>query len=338
MDPSAAVMTTPARPPRRLLIVEDERIVALDLQVTLEGLGYIVVGTAASSEDALQQVAHHRPDLVLMDIRIGGARDGIQTAAVLRERYQLSVVYLTANADAATLDRALETGPSGYLVKPYDHRTLRTTIEVALHRHEADRAAHRAHDAEKTRHYQQVVEFARIAERFRQDATTDPLTGLYNRRHFDFVMKRELSLGGRESHSVGLIILDLDRFKDLNDTYGHLAGDSVLRAIAEFLRARLRVYDIPCRYGGEEIAIILPGGRTRDALALAEQLRAGIEQLVVEHAGSQLTGVTASFGVSSFPGDGGDAQTLLQAADAALYRAKTGGRNRIASAPPLMRR
>jgi AmiR/NasT family two-component response regulator len=136
-------------PRKRLLIVEDERLVALDLCGTLEELGYAVVGTAASSSEALRVADRERPDLVLIDIRIAGLDDGIHTASILRRQYQLPIAYLTANADAATLERALETEPVEYLVKPYNQQSLRTTIEVAFRRHESELARQQAHDSRR---------------------------------------------------------------------------------------------------------------------------------------------------------------------------------------------
>jgi two-component system chemotaxis family response regulator WspR len=322
--------TSEAEVPMRLLVVEDEQIVALDLRGALEDLGYIVVGTAGSSEDALRKAEDEHPDLVLMDIRLSGDVDGIQTAAILRTRFQIPVVYLTANADDATLARALDTEPCGYLAKPYNQRSLHTTIEVAFRRHELELGMRKAHDREMARLQQQKAELAGIAEHHRQEAMIDPLTGLHNRRFLDVALKRELGLARRKHRCVGIILMDLDRFKALNDQFGHAAGDSALRAVADFLHSRLRASDTACRYGGEEILIIVPGAQAADAVALAEQLRVGVEQLGIAHAGKPLVGITASFGVAAYPRDGEDAKTLILAADAALYRAKADGRNRVA--------
>jgi CheY-like chemotaxis protein len=126
-------------PPRkRVLIVEDERVIALDLRGALEQLGYDVVGVASTSTRALDLAAEGRPDVVLMDIRIAGDTDGIGTAALLRARSGVPIVYLTANTDSETLERALATVPGGYLSKPYTELTLGATIAVALHQHEVE--------------------------------------------------------------------------------------------------------------------------------------------------------------------------------------------------------
>lgn len=322
-------------PRPRVLVVEDERIVALDLRCALEDLGYAVVGTARSSDEALRVADERRPDLVLMDIRISGASDGIQTAGMLRARYQLPVVYLTANADAETLERALATEPAGYLVKPYHRNSLRTTIEVALHRHEAETTRRREHQREKAALEQRTRKASQRARRLRREATSDPLTDLHNRRHLEQVMKREISFAQREGHSVGLILVDLDRFKQLNDTHGHAAGDAALCAVGDFLRSRLRAYDVACRYGGDEIVVVVPGADLAAARSLAEQLRAGIEQLPLGTAEPDGPRLTASLGVAVFPDHGATPEALLHSADTALYRAKAEGRNRVATAPSI---
>jgi diguanylate cyclase (GGDEF)-like protein len=319
-------------PQKRLLIVEDECIVAFDLTVALEDMGYAIVATAASSEEAMRAADEHRPDLVLMDINIAGRADGIEVGCRLRARHHIPLVYLTANIDGATLSRALATEPAGYLVKPYNEHSLRTTIEVAFSRHEADRVARIARERERAQLEQKYSDMTSLARRLRREATRDPLTGLCNRRRLDDIAKREICFGQRDSHAVGFILLDLDRFKHMNDTFGHAAGDAALRAVADLLRSRIRVYDVACRYGGEEIVVVVPGETTAGAAALAEHLRAGIEALDVTFAGVRLPPFTASFGVSSFPEHGWELEGVLGAADKALYRAKTEGRNRVVTA------
>jgi diguanylate cyclase (GGDEF)-like protein len=319
-------------PRKRLLIVEDECIVAFDLTVTLEDMGYAVVATAASSDEALRAADAECPDLVLMDINIAGPMDGIQAGCLLRNRHGIPLVYLTANVDVTTLSRALATEPDGYLVKPYNEHSLRTTIEVAFCKHEAERVARIAHERERAQLEQKYSDMTTLARRLRREATRDPLTGLCNRRRLEDIAKREVCFGQRDSHPVGFILLDLDRFKQMNDTFGHAAGDAVLLAVADFLRSRLRVYDVACRYGGEEIVIVVPGETSVGTAALAEHLRTGIEALDVELAGVQLPRFTASFGVAAFTEHGGELDSLLSAADKALYRAKTEGRNRVITA------
>jgi len=320
---------------RRILVVEDERIVALDLQGALEQFGH-TVRTAASSEDAIRIAAQFSPQLALMDIRLRGPVDGIDTAALLRARHSVAIVYMTANTDAATLERALETNPGGYLAKPYNTRDLRSTIAVAIKQHESDLALRRLRadlELRKAALEQQSQELEVLVEKLREESVIDPLTGIYNRRQFDSVVMRELSLAKRETRSIGFVMIDLDHFKAFNDRFGHATGDHVLREVAGFLRRQLRAHDSACRYGGEEFVLVLPGASLADTHRLAERLRTGVEQLALEDGGRTLPPVTASFGVSAFPDDGATQEDLIRVADAALYLAKQNGRNRTAQAP-----
>lgn len=331
--------TGSAVPRKRLLIVEDESIVAFDLAVALEDMGYAVVATAASCDEALRAADEQHPDLVLMDINIAGRTNGIEAGSLLRARHDIPLVYLTANVDGTTLSRALASEPDGYLVKPYNEHSLRSTIEIAFCRHEAERVTRAAHERERAQLEQKYSDMTSLARRLRREATRDPLTGLCNRRRLHDMATREISFGQRDSHPVGFVLLDLDRFKQLNDSFGHAAGDAALRAVADLLTSRIRSYDIACRYGGEEIVIVAPGETTAGAATLAEYLRAGIEALEVAFEGVSLPRLTASFGVASAPEHGSDLDGVLAAADRALYRAKSEGRNRVvtaavADAPP----
>jgi diguanylate cyclase (GGDEF)-like protein len=316
---------------KRILIVEDERLTALDLQEGLKEIGYTVVGTASRSDDALAKTAELGPDLVLMDIHLDGDVDGIQTAAMLRDRFGLPIVYLTANTDAEKLARALETGPGGYLAKPFTPRTLRTTVELAFRQHETERALHGANlelVSQKRALEQQARDLAALAERFRTEAILDPLSGLYNRRHLDAMLIGELARAHREHHPLGIILIDVDGFKSVNDRLGHAGADNVLRDVAHLLRSQIRKYDIPCRYGGDEIVIIVPGASLRVTSELAERLRMGIEALSF-HCEDRSVSITASLGVAAFETQTMQPEDLLRAADAALYRAKRSGRNRV---------
>jgi diguanylate cyclase (GGDEF)-like protein len=164
-------------------------------------------------------------------------------------------------------------------------------------------------------------------------ASTDPLTGLWNRRYFDENLQRVGLETDRFGGSCALVIADIDHFKSVNDTYGHEAGDAVLRAVAAVMRDLVRTTDICARIGGEELCVILPQTELQGAMELAERLRAQIEALVVRFQGKELR-VTSSFGVSTYEAQGGEAVRtgLFKDADKALYRAKAGGRNQVVSA------
>ena len=171
-----------------------------------------------------------------------------------------------------------------------------------------------------------------LREVLRRQSTTDELTGLYNRRYFDETLRRELFRAERTRAALAVVMIDLDHFKRMNDTYGHEAGDLVLRAVGQCLRDGVRRSDIACRYGGEELVVVLPECDTQAAARCADNLRTAIARLALLHGETPLPPVTASFGVAMWPAHGDDATTLLQAADRALYAAKHEGRNRVCMA------
>lgn len=172
----------------------------------------------------------------------------------------------------------------------------------------------------------------RLHEALRAQSTKDPLTGLYNRRYLQEMLEREVRRAIRSEQALGILMLDLDHFKNFNDTYGHEAGDAVLREAAGFLVRSVRAEDFVCRYGGEEFVVVLPTADLRAAEARAQRVCASIRDLPVIHNGSSLGQITASIGVAALPHHGTSEKELLEAADAALYRAKRDGRDRVAVA------
>lgn len=169
-----------------------------------------------------------------------------------------------------------------------------------------------------------------LREKLRTQALRDPLTGLYNRRYMEDTLDRFANLAERNGTPVAAIMIDLDHFKKLNDEHGHALGDAVLREVAGVLMGGIRPCDVACRYGGEELVVLLPDCTGHEATAKAEILRARIESLSDNHGAN----VSASFGVASIPETSDRSSELLAQADAALFRAKAQGRNCVVAAPP----
>lgn len=167
-----------------------------------------------------------------------------------------------------------------------------------------------------------------LHDQLREQAIHDPLTGLYNRQHLNEFFDREVKLAERRHHSIGVVIADLDHFKAVNDTYGHLAGDEVLKTVGRLIKNSYRASDIHCRYGGEEFLIVLPDMEGGLAFERTERLRVAIENTHIQFAAA-LIPVTASFGLATYPEHGENRDTLIAAADCALYAAKSGGRNQV---------
>jgi diguanylate cyclase (GGDEF)-like protein/PAS domain S-box-containing protein len=172
----------------------------------------------------------------------------------------------------------------------------------------------------------------RLRETLRHQVIHDALTGLFNRRYLEETLEREIYRVRRKGVSLGLIMLDLDHFKRFNDTYGHEAGDDLLRALGKLLSGRVRHEDVACRYGGEEFVLILPEASRKIVKERAEDIRQGCAKLQVFHRGRIIESITVSLGIAMFPEDGGTGQDVLRAADDAMYQAKAQGRNRVVMA------
>ena len=198
-----------------------------------------------------------------------------------------------------------------------------------------DKVLERTHDLEmaNTKLNKAMDDIRRANKLLEELATTDGLTGLFNHRHFKDLLEVEVSRSQRMKFPTSLVMFDVDKFKTYNDTHGHPAGDVVLRDVAEILRSRLRGTDVPCRYGGEEFAVILMDTGKQMAMAVAEEIRCRIEATPFEGQESQPEGtLTVSVGVATFPENADSFASLIQAADVALYEAKRGGRNRVVEA------
>jgi diguanylate cyclase (GGDEF)-like protein len=173
-----------------------------------------------------------------------------------------------------------------------------------------------------------LAEIEELQARLEEQAIRDPLTGLFNRRYLTETLARELARGEREGRSLGVVLLDVDHFKALNDAFGHEAGDTMLRTLGSFLAEQTRHGDIACRYGGEEFVVVLPGASAESALARAEAWRSALQEMRASCQGHELK-VTVSIGVATFPAHAKTAGDLLRLADAAMYEAKHQGRNRV---------
>ncbi len=322
----------------RILVVEDEAPIALNLRESLLTLGYAVGAVAMNGEEAVQLVRQEPPDLVLMDVHLGPGLDGIATAERMREAHPVPVIYLTAFATDHTLERASATEPYGYLIKPVTERELNASVKMALARHRAElaleqserelRHALAAQAAQQSEILELNATLAHANRRLAHTAATDALTGLRNRRTFDERLGEELSLMRRMAAPLSLLMIDVDHFKSYNDSYGHPAGDQALQAVARAFAQSARASDLVTRYGGEEFAVILPNTGAAPAAELAARVRVAVAACDWEHAP-----LTVSMGIATLePDAGADAADLVARADRALYAAKNAGRDRCIQA------
>ncbi|MCW5979818.1 MAG: diguanylate cyclase [Bryobacteraceae bacterium] len=230
------------------------------------------------------------------------------------DRY-IYILLITSRTHKEDLIEGMEAGADDYLTKPFDQDELKVRLGPGRRIVELQDALLEAHAA------------------LREQATTDALTRIWNRRTILEILDRELSRAQRAQSATGIVMGDLDHFKLINDTYGHIAGDGVLREVARRMKASSRAYDSIGRYGGEEFLLILPSCNGHDTEALAERMRQAIESRPVELPEVSIP-VTTSFGVTSVPDIGAGApESLLRIADSALYQAKQQGRNRVVYAP-----
>ena len=228
--------------------------------------------------------------------------------------------------------------PGGYLCVPM---FVRGEVLGIFHlQHESPPAAQAKKPADKDKPGSQLAQaFAertalalsnlQLRESLRAQSIRDPLTGLYNRRFLNEAMEIETHRAKRSGTPIGVIMIDIDHFKRFNDTFGHAAGDALLRELGQFLHEQMREEDIACRYGGEEFIVILPGAPLDVSRERAETLRSGVGGLTFDYQGTQLGPITLSLGVACCSAGGSPWQQTVKAADAALYRAKEEGRNRV---------
>lgn len=297
----------------RILIADDDKVNRLVLTTFLEKWGYEVL-TAEDGTQAWEMLQQEgAPRLVILDWMMPGF-DGPDICRKLRERNepsQLYLILLTTKFQKQDIIEGLEAGADDYLTKPFDHNELRARLRAGRRILELHEEMLRAHD------------------RLQFQASHDALTGLWNRAATLEILHTELARSQRDGSSVSVLMADLDHFKRINDTYGHLAGDSVLREVTRRLRSHVRAYDTVGRYGGEEFLIIMPGTDLATTARLAERLRLAVGEAPVDSPDGMIA-VSLSLGVTaSETRKSPDPDLLLREADAALYCAKQRGRGRV---------
>jgi len=425
----------------RILIVEDEGLVARDIENMVRNAGYEVCGVVSSGEEAVEEADKTEPDLILMDIILRDSMDGVEAAEKIRGRFNIPVIYLTAHTDENTLERAKLTEPLGYTLKPIEQKELLTVIEMALYKHQMELKLREREGwlrtilqsigegviatdrlgnitfmnpvAEKLTGWRQtesinkpltnvlhlieeesgkphrlsvprllneniqnpvngnvrivncddkipvelsatiirdqkddvsglvlvlhdLTERKRYEEKLRYNAIHDHLTELPNRFLFFDRLNVALAQAQRDGRQLAVLMLDLDEFKKVNDTWGHNIGDKLLQTVAYRLIHMFRKSDTIARLGGDEFVLLLPETpHVEAAKNVAERVVLSFKK-PFDFEGLTIS-ITASLGISVFPDDGEDADTLTRNADIAMYRAKEDGKNRFHLYSPELR-
>jgi diguanylate cyclase (GGDEF)-like protein len=310
----------------RILVVDDEATIRLVINRVLSKEGHEVT-EVTSGEEALEEFRRKPFSLVITDVMM----ERMSGLDLLKEIRALDpealVVLMTSKASLEMATSALRSGAYDFLVKPFkDLKIISAVVRRALDKLELVRRNQTLMAQLK----ENMEELERANNSLRELANHDGLTGLLNNRCFREELAKELSRAGRYSHPFSLVFMDLDHFKEYNDTHGHLAGDQLLKKLAHILTNNSRAVTILARYGGEEFVAMVPETPKKGALIYAERLRKCVEDYPFEGEEYQPLGsVTISMGVASFPEDGTDGPALIERADEALYRAKEAGRNRV---------
>ena len=297
----------------RVLIADDDAVARRLLELTLTKWGYQVVPVAGGLEALQVLEAPGAPPLAILDWEMPGIA-GVEVcrrSRKLAEGRYTYMILLTARDRKQDIVEGLQAGADDYICKPFDNYELQARVRSA------------------SRIVELQSELIASRDALEVLATRDSLTGQWNRRAIFDILSREISRSKRQKAPVAVILADVDRFKHINDSYGHLAGDRVLAEIAVRMATGLRTYDSIGRFGGEEFMVVAPECDKAAAQCLAERMRSAIEENPVRLGDNDLK-VTVSVGVASGGAALPDMQNiLLRAADAALYRAKQKGRNRV---------
>ncbi|HSQ29913.1 MAG TPA: diguanylate cyclase [Gemmatimonadaceae bacterium] len=305
--------------PARILIVDDHEDNVELLRARLEAWGYQAL-TAGDGDEALSKVDEDPPDLILLDVMMPKI-DGIEVARRVKGNSSLPfipIIMQTALDTTESKVEGLEAGADDYITKPIDFAELKARVNSMLR-------IKRLQDELEERE-RQLLE---ANERLRHMSQTDALTGLDNRRHLEERLDEMFEHARRLNEPFACVMCDLDRFKSVNDTYGHQAGDAVLKQFARILRHEVREIDRAGRYGGEEFMLLLPGTVLDAAVTFAERVRKQVEAHTFTFDGTSIRR-TASFGVSAWPHPRiANSDVLVRAADDALYVAKETGRNKV---------
>lgn len=296
----------------KILIVDDELLTIKNLKYSFEQDNYEVESTD-DSDEALKRIITNEYDAIILDL-ILPETDGLEFCQKIREISNVPILVLSANNEDMSKILALEYGADDYITKPFMPEELEVRLRVG----------------KRILDLQQSLKEALEVQRYQ--AQHDRLTGIFNHVEILNILEKELDRAGRQNGDLAVIMGDLDHFKKVNDTYGHVAGDAVLVEVAARMKNNIRLYDSAGRYGGEEFLLVLPGCTTDEVMIIAHRILESISKDPVMFNNIPIK-VTISLGAAVHgTGDNTSTTELVQLADTALYKAKQNGRNRVEQA------
>ncbi len=293
---------------QHILIVDDDSAIRESMQEFIEMVGY-KASVASSAEEAIELLQTSIFHVVITDIMLPGI-DGLELTDLVRNDYQADVIVMTGYSGDYSYEEAVSKGASDFVFKPVRFEELLLRLKRVL----------------KERHL--TKERFRMLERLQKLAITDGLTKLYNSRYFYNQLDLEVDRCNRYKHPLGLLLCDIDHFKEYNDTHGHLAGDKVLVVFGRIIKSCLRRMDSAYRYGGEEFTVILPETGVEEAVAVAERIRSSVEAEKFSPDPGKTVTITISIGVTEFSHNE-RISLFVERADKAMYLSKQSGRNTV---------
>ena len=297
----------------KVLVAEDENITRRRLEKVLTDMGFDVVsfGNGLEAWKAIQ--LEDAPNILILDWMMPGM-DGLEVCRKVREQAREPysfILLLTSKYKSQDFIEGMEAGADDYITKPFDHNELRARLKAGK------------------RIVKLNEELLSVRDMFEEQAIHDKLTGLYNRHHMVTTIEDELARAHRYKTDLSCMLLDLDCFKEVNDSLGHSFGDLVLREFSEILKQNIRETDIPIRYGGEEFMVLFPATGVAGVQKVAEKIRTTCERKRYDD-GDNSTTVTVSIGIASIKHNQlTESKEIIACADKALYRSKAEGRNRV---------
>jgi two-component system cell cycle response regulator len=294
----------------RILIVDDDDAIRDSMYEFMDQAGFNAF-TASSAEEAIKILKANTIEIVITDIMLPG-QNGLELTDLIKAKCDIDVIVMTGYSGNYSYEEAINKGASDFIFKPVRFEEVLLRLKRVI------------------RERQLTKERVQILEKLEKLAITDGLTKLYNLRHFYNQLEVEVDRSNRYGHSLGLLLLDIDRFKDYNDSHGHLEGDKVLIKLSQIIRSCLRTMDSAFRYGGEEFTIILPETGGGEAKTVAQRIRKAVETEKFFPEPNKPYQVTISIGVTEYR-QKEKLASFVKRADKAMYLSKLDGRNKVST-------